>query len=650
LGIGLTEALKHNYYTRHDERSLIGPIGFPFGFLDTGHFNVTVFDFNLQPTNHKHKHKQKAHNHRSLGAKKNEDDDKNCYRNTGICLEDVMKMIKGVGFLLKKFDDEAHFNRYMATLEFEGTCAFQHFLDRRDYDEDGSVLFDDELYNNDFVFSWGDDKISYPDDAYFNEDAWIYPDDVIQNGDEWEDYEGDEWEDYEVDDWSPRKGRQTRRALGGVGEVTNNVPRDGLYIDMTNTRLWRPNHAFASYDFQVGEAGFYFLIYQVCYKTDEELKADGNDETKPLYDIHSRFALDFHFSNIDRFGHVSYLSRGEMNLPWLYLAFSVMYAVCIWVWHRNIKLIQQGKSGYFDVGEEVQGISAGAAPSGPTIYPIHYLMGALLTLKFCCMLFESIRFHYLRVLGHAAFFSTIYYLFAFLKGMSLFTVILLIGSGWSFVKPFLTEGEKKMILGVLVLQVINNIAIVALTTETEGERAFDSWTAVLHLVDIICCCAVLLPIIWQVNELERNMEKDQDNNKEDPEEMSFINDQFSDADDDHYIPENEFEDESDSGSDEPIPNARMVAKLKMFRHFYMLVIAYIYITRIVIYLFNSTLNYKHTWVTDFVVELATILFYCAVGYMFRPMNENPYLHIGSRKKKPKQVEMRKIDPSKKVKD
>lgn len=331
----------------------------------------------------------------------------------------------------------------------------------------------------------------------------------------------------------------------------------------------------------------------------------------------------------------------------MYLAFAVIYAVCLWIWYFNIRLIKAGKEGYFDVGGEVAppAISSGAAPSTPTIYPIHYLMGVLLTLKFCTLLFEAIRFHYLRVLGHAVFFSAIYYVFAFLKGMTLFTVILLIGSGWSFVKPFLSDREKKMILGVLILQVINNIALVALTTETEGEIAFDNWTAILHLVDIICCCAVLMPIIWQVNRLEQNIEQDQHKGKDDEnggEEDSFLNDRFADADE--YIPEDEFEDEENL---EPIPNARMASKLKLFRSFYMIVIAYIYMTRIVVYLFDSTLDYKHTWVTEFVIELTTIAFYCSVGYMFRPMNENPYLHIGSRKKKPKRavVEMQKIDPS-----
>ena len=46
-----------------------------------------------------------------------------------------------------------------------------------------------------------------------------------------------------------------------------------------------------------------------------------------------------------------------------------------------------------------------------------------------------------------------------------------------------------------------------LTQETEGENSFDRWTAILHLVDILCCCAVLIPIVWQVNQLEKNMEQ-----------------------------------------------------------------------------------------------------------------------------------------------
>ena len=100
-----------------------------------------------------------------------------------------------------------------------------------------------------------------------------------------------------------------------------------------------------------------------------------------------------------------------------------MYAVCLWIWHFNIKFIKKGKKGYFDVGEDsaLPAIPGGAAAPTPTIYPIHYLMTVLLTLKFCTLLFESIRYHYLRVLGHARFFSFVYYIFTFVKGMTLFT-------------------------------------------------------------------------------------------------------------------------------------------------------------------------------------------------------------------------------------
>jgi hypothetical protein len=222
-----------------------------------------------------------------------------------------------------------------------------------------------------------------------------------------------------------------------------------------------------------------------------------------------------------------------------------------------------------------------------------------------------------------------------------------------------------MIMAILVLQVVNNIAIVVLTQETEGERSFDRWTAVLHLVDILCCCAVLIPVVWQVNQLEKNMEQDQHNDDDDEEETANL---FDEDDDDDHVPEDEFENPAPisngsvfhdgrrrtSTTSTRIPDARLASKLKLFRTFYILVVGYIYITRIVVYLFATTLNYKHTWVRYFVVESVTIAFYATVGYLFRPMNENPYLHIRRRqdvatgKGQGKEVELRKIDPSTKA--
>lgn len=81
------------------------------------------------------------------------------------------------------------------------------------------------------------------------------------------------------------------------------------------------------------------------------------------------------------------------------------------------------------------------------------MMTVLLVFKTLSMLFESIRYHYLGLTGAAEAWSIVYYLFAFLKGITLFVVMLLIGSGWSLIKPFLHSRDKKIIVVVLSLQV-----------------------------------------------------------------------------------------------------------------------------------------------------------------------------------------------------
>lgn len=91
--------------------------------------------------------------------------------------------------------------------------------------------------------------------------------------------------------------------------------------------------------------------------------------------------------------------------------------------------------------------------SPPQVHHIHHMMTVLLVFKTLSMLFESIRYHYLRLTGAAEAWSIVYYLFAFLKGITLFVVVLLIGTGWSLIKPFLNNRDKQIIVVVLSLQV-----------------------------------------------------------------------------------------------------------------------------------------------------------------------------------------------------
>lgn len=39
-------------------------------------------------------------------------------------------------------------------------------------------------------------------------------------------------------------------------------------------------------------------------------------------------------------------------------------------------------------------------------------------------------------------------------------------------------------------------------------------------------------------------------------------------------------------------------KLQLFRHFYVMVVIYIYFTRIVVYLLRSTMPYQYVWLSD----------------------------------------------------
>lgn len=352
---------------------------------------------------------------------------------------------------------------------------------------------------------------------------------------------------------------------------TDDAAGNGVFLSMRDRRrTWSPNTPSVQHTFSSDEEGLYFLIYQVCTR--------GNTT---FTEIRSTFELDLAYHNYDQLGNISYLTAGEIPLPHMFLYFSVSYALLVGIWISNIRGIQSGRE---DTGS-----------GRPVVLAIHHLMTALLILKFFSVFFESIRYHYIRISGHADAWSVVYYTFAFLKGTFLFTVILLIGSGWSFVKPFLTDREKKVIFLVLLLQVVDNIAVIVLTHETEGERLYDDWSAILHLVDIVCCCAVLVPIVWSVNALEKNTDAE------------------AEGEDNESVPSNE--------------SQKTLTKLKLFRSFYLLVVAYIYFTRIVVFLFATVLGYRHTWLRYFVTELGTLTFYAVVGIKFRPMVENPYFAV-----------------------
>lgn len=63
-----------------------------------------------------------------------------------------------------------------------------------------------------------------------------------------------------------------------------------------------------------------------------------------------------------------------------------------------------------------------------------------------------------------------------------------------------------------------------------------------------------------------------------------------------------------------------------FRSFYVITVAYVYFTRIIVILFENSFEYKYLWVGYAASELSTFAFYGSTGYKFRPKG-NSYFNI-----------------------
>ncbi|CAH9127101.1 unnamed protein product [Cuscuta epithymum] len=265
--------------------------------------------------------------------------------------------------------------------------------------------------------------------------------------------------------------------------------------------------------------------------------------------------------NLDSLGQVKdYLSAGLTQIPALYFIFSLIYFgfTALWVY------ICCGNRG--------------------SVHRIHLLMAVLLITKALNLLFAAEDKHYVKVTGTAHGWDVLFYIFQFIRVVLLFTVIILIGTGWSFLKPFLQEREKKVLMIVIPLQVLANIASVVIGETGPFIRDWVTWNQVFLIVDIVCCCAIIFPIVWSIRSLRETSKTDG-------------------------------------------KAARNLAKLTLFRQFYTVVIGYLYFTRFVVFALQTIAAYKYQWVANAAKEIANLAFYIIMFYMFRPVEKNEYFVI-----------------------
>ncbi|OIW03031.1 hypothetical protein TanjilG_20959 [Lupinus angustifolius] len=289
----------------------------------------------------------------------------------------------------------------------------------------------------------------------------------------------------------------------------------------------------------------YNLVFANCHPQQLKVSMDVKSE---MYNLDGKSGVR------------DYLSAGRTILPSVYFVLSLIYfaLAVIWICFLYKKRL--------------------------TAFRIHFFMLAVLALKGLNLLCEAEDKSYIKKTGSAHGWDVVFYIFSFLKGISLFTLIVLIGTGWSFLKPFLQDKEKKVLMIVIPLQVVANIAQVIIDESGPYGHDWVTWKQVFLLVDVVCCCAVLFPIVWSIKNLREAARTDG---------KAAVN----------------------------------LMKLTLFRHYYVVVICYIYFTRVVVYALETITSYRYSWTSVVAAELGTLAFYVFTGYKFKPEAHNPYFVI-----------------------
>lgn len=212
-------------------------------------------------------------------------------------------------------------------------------------------------------------------------------------------------------------------------------------------------------------------------------------------------------------------------------------------------------------------------------------MFMLVLLKSLDLMFQSVNYHFISTEGKSPqSWEVLYYITHLLKGALLFTTIVLIGTGYFFIKHVLSDRDKKIFLIVIPLQILANTAQIVMESTEEANTLYATWKELFILVDLMCCGAILFPVVWSIRHLQE-------------------------------------------GSQTDGKAALNLAKLKLFRHFYVMIVCYIYFTRIIVYLIKITVPFQYMWLDDFFNNAASYVFFVLTGYKFRPAPDNPYLHV-----------------------
>lgn len=129
-----------------------------------------------------------------------------------------------------------------------------------------------------------------------------------------------------------------------------------------------------------------------------------------------------------------------------------------------------------------------------------------------------------------------------------------------------------------------NVAQIITDESDQSDAEFRTWHNVFFFVDLLCCGAILFPIVWSIRHLH----------------------------------------EASATDGKAAINLR---KLKLFRQFYIMIVCYIYFTRIIVDLLQMTVVFQYAWLDEMFKEMATYVFFVLTGYKFRPVSSHPYFTV-----------------------
>ncbi|NWY28379.1 GP107 protein, partial [Pheucticus melanocephalus] len=296
------------------------------------------------------------------------------------------------------------------------------------------------------------------------------------------------------------------------------------------------------------QEGLYSLYFHKCVGK----KGPANDQ--------QLFSLDV---NVTEKNPESYLSAGEIPLPKLYISMALFFFLSGTVW---IHILRKRRN---------------------DVFKIHWLMAALPFTKSLSLVFHAIDYHYISSQGFPIEgWAVVYYITHLLKGALLFITIALIGTGWAFIKHILSDKDKKIFMIVIPLQVLANVAYIIIESTEEGTTEYGLWKEILFLVDLLCCGAILFPVVWSIRHLQEASATD--------------------------------------GKGKFYKDGAIVLMLSPFPS---QIVCYIYFTRIIAILIKIAVPFQWKWLYQLLDEMATLVFFVLTGYKFRPASDNPYLQL-----------------------